>query len=1141
MRDVTSTSTTYIQHQYRDMRLYTAMMMNHMYQDVRGSLSNIQDSFVFRGSKVVDSWTQTWQSIKQVTYDGLNYIGHQTNLALKGLDQSAIHFGLSAPTKANTDTGKASGGVIGNWGERGRDRVLTWLGRGEAVMNWAHQRYVAPAVEAYYGHPFSETFDRVHAYHAGGRGDAIGFAGGRTGDAAIFDGHPSNVAAVIKSLIILMKKHWPLLTVSSTTDHSLLTTSGNVSDHTTGHAVDLTRPFDAAGIAYMNRAANWIKSSGLYKQLKQGIHNPNLAVNAGILQTPPGQFAGAVWAQHANHIHLAMIGALRNVADVLTSVARRSVTGPDGALKTLAQSALDHVRKIANRYISKQISSADAEAGGGQGGGGTPAPPGQHRNWIRTALRLAGVPVTAANVNAQYNLDMGESSGNPKAIQQVHDINSVTGDLAKGIAQVISATFNSYKLPGHGNIFNAIDNIIASVRYQMAKYGHLVGHAGYARGGEIPGMEGTPVGILAHAGEWIVNRFQQSRLAGLLGMSASGLASILGFHGGPVSFAGGGTVQDRVKKIVKQAVGERDVLSEDDYNSLNELFTALAHVSQRIHKVRDLTKKVDPILKIIDQATMDSGLLDQLRASIERRFGIATRRITQQTYKVSGKEGNQRVKKILDDVQIAQKTLDEKQNERETLTDERDLIKRELNQVESQLKRKKLSKAKRASLLAQHNNLQGRLDQADDRVAQNTEDIYAAEDDLKQKRADALQKALDKEQKVIDKINSKFDAQQAQRDRYRRVLTALGQTDLLKSLDDQDIAGLQNRAAELAGQVANLRNIKSPDAQKAADDLVAQIDELNTQIQEKTIQAIQDNITRIGDELSKKTARLDLFSRMADAIGVVGDTLGVALVPGGSAMSRSGVREAKRQADQDALAQYQKQLASLPTVGGVANKAAIDDLTQKIEELNVTIAEDTKAIFDAKVAEVGTRHDYTQSMLDLNLQLVDLDGQISGQVDQAQKESLLRQKQIDIDTKGQELTALLAEATPGTQQYLDLQKAILENTIASKQNTQAINEVTGATNAPQTFSSPLWQQFREAIFNGIGGLLPQYDFTNNGSVSSATGALGGGGSNMASTMSSSSANSTVINQDFTINEAGGPIDTTELAGTVSFGMKTAIQ
>jgi len=277
---------------------------------------------------------------------------------------------------------------------------------------------------------------------------------------------------------------------------------------------------------------------------------------------------------------------------------------------------------------------------------------------------------------------------------------------------------------------------------------------------------------------------------------------------------------------------------------------------------------------------------------------------------------------------------------------------------------------------------------------------------------------------------------------------------------------------------------------------------------------------------------------MADAMGVVGDAIGVSLVPGGEQLSRSGVRQARGAALEAQRAGIQGQLQAAAAQG---NLGLVDELTDALLELNVTIKENEKAIFDARVAEVNNTRDYNTSIIDLKMQILDLDGTLTGVVDTAAKEALLRERQIEIDTKGQELQALLMEAiaSGNTQAVNDLNKAILENTIASKQNTQAINEITGATNAPQTFSSGVWAAFREAVFNGIGGILGQYDvFGASGSVASATGAMGGAGSNTSMSVSSTD-NGRTINNTFNINEAGGPIDVTEVAGVVTFAQKTA--
>src|SRR5699024_11244117 len=63
-------------------------------------------------------------------------------------------------------------------------------------------------------------------------------------------------------------------------------------------------------------------------------------------------------------------------------------------------------------------------------------------------------------------------NGNPRSINN-WDINAKRGTPSKGLMQVIDPTFAAYKMPGYNNIWNPLDNILASIRYALARYGSL--------------------------------------------------------------------------------------------------------------------------------------------------------------------------------------------------------------------------------------------------------------------------------------------------------------------------------------------------------------------------------------------------------------------------------------------------------------------------------------------------------------------------------------------------------------------------------------------------------------------------------------------------------------------------------------------
>lgn len=80
-----------------------------------------------------------------------------------------------------------------------------------------------------------------------------------------------------------------------------------------------------------------------------------------------------------------------------------------------------------------------------------------------------------------------ESGGNPHAKQPGADPDGDGSGPALGLMQTKRKTFDSYKLPGHDNIWNGFDNLLAGLNYARHRYGDSLsflgqGH-GYANGG----------------------------------------------------------------------------------------------------------------------------------------------------------------------------------------------------------------------------------------------------------------------------------------------------------------------------------------------------------------------------------------------------------------------------------------------------------------------------------------------------------------------------------------------------------------------------------------------------------------------------------------------------------------------------------
>lgn len=241
---------------------------------------------------------------------------------------------------------------------------------------------------------------------------------------------------------------------------------------------------------------------GSYIDLSKGINFP-FSPNG---RAPGYPFAGPHMGIDINYIYDKLYSVLSGKA-----TARSGWNGGFGNMVDIVNGATKVIYGHMSKHAfsgSKQVEPGDLLGVSGNSGrssgphlhfevqkNGTPIDPinwlkknngskggGKYGSTIKQALGMAGLPQTSKYIKAWQEQARTESTFNPKA-------KNPSG--ASGLVQVKPGTFNQYKLSGHGDIWNPLDNLIAGMRYAKARYGkkgmlNQIGHGlPYATGGII--------------------------------------------------------------------------------------------------------------------------------------------------------------------------------------------------------------------------------------------------------------------------------------------------------------------------------------------------------------------------------------------------------------------------------------------------------------------------------------------------------------------------------------------------------------------------------------------------------------------------------------------------------------------------------
>lgn len=1175
LKAITRRGANYVEEQFRDMRVNTSRSVDRMYRDIRGSIADIQNSFKVRGGQLVDSWADTWRSLNKLAYDGLFYIGHEANRSLHAFGAKTINFGLSAPTAER----KATGGFMVP-GSGDGDKIPALLEPGEFVLNKIATSKIGKSVLEFLNF---EGFPRFAE-------------GGFTG--------PGHSGAGFTPIWNMAKNKFGMTYFTGFDGHSKTTSTGNVSDHFFHRALDMGNGVLTAAEDGLNHFFK-TKTPQIVKQLIwRGIdqfHGYNIGDHedhAHLAMPDEYAFNGPLVAKILSR---AMRGL--SISDLLVAgtddlgmptvdhIDHLPVKGPKGPMWSMMQRLFNLVRRSGNKYIDDKATifpgvdsglEVRLDSGASSAGKtifdffrGVGFKAAQAAAWVGNFTQESGLNPSAVQPNGQGH-GLGQWGGGRFAALENFAKSRGTNwtDLATQLAFVMyelsgpeSAAYQAIK--STDSISGAVSAIaklyeragiigdrLGPARSAFNAYAHMA-HGGFvdsfASGGVVPGQGGTSRPIIAHAGEWILNTLQQSKLAQLLGTNTHALRSLLGFHGGPDHFQGGGPVPTlrvadegvidtgmitRLLNAIKQ-LGKIQLpdLGQDEFRSVSNLFGDIDGIFERMQRLSRIaddhrtktvrSNAVNKFLSSIDKITGDQGLLDRLRASIERRQAQASRALTAATFHVGR---DRTVTRSLDPTQAAQRQLQDTRTIRTDLLDERDAIAGDLASVRHQQRRHGLTAAQKQKLQGQENKLQQRLDDAGQRVSDNLSDIFDAQDAL-------LQANIQKQQDAVDDINKGAQRATSAQDIVRRLGQAFGNTGIVAQANQAQREILDRQARELQGRIGAARAAGATDL---ADQIEDQVQDIRTQITESIAQELRDAADQIQQSAQRRTGRLDLFNRLLDATGTVGQTAAVTL--GGESFSRAGVfaqrggvLEGQRVQTQDLL---QRVLREQPE-----NMGLVQDLTDQLAELDVTIKENARAAFQAQIDAVNQQATFGLGLNDLNKQVIDLTGQISGNIDQTALLTNATERGTILQEQRNSLEALLAQAQAAGDQAAvqDLTTQLLQNQVAILQNTVSLNELNGVIADPQTFTSSAWTWFRRAIFSGMGQVLPQYQIpmADTGGVAMRSGMyhLQPGELYVPSQWSGGSTKE----GDFslTINEAGRPVDTTEIAAAVGFARKTS--
>lgn len=1061
----------------------------------------------------------------------------------------------------------AFGGFIGNKGERGDDTVPILVGRGEAVLNWGHQKVVEPAMRAYYGIGLGEMFKKNKGRHSGsGPTNSTMYARGGYVQRAV--GNPARGAAADLAQRMFAKGF-------NVTDANRPGRAGS-SYHNSGNALDFGDSVNDLRKVWAALSPQKSKFAELFgPSAFAGLWHGNTKFSNAKLQ-----------AAHEDHVHVAVVNAVGRLGEAVSGTLNGLTKAPiiprikstvGGVLGKVAQRALDLTRKAGNKRLREIFDEHKTAATTPDASAATTGEPRRARGGNPNARRIWNFMIGKGFTEAQAAGWVGnlkqESNWNPSAIenrgrgpgyglaQWSFDRKNALFAYAKKRrkpwndfqtqldfiwAELQGPERTAYRaIKAQRRIKEATEAIgtkyerfgIEGVRVEPAREAYRQFHH-KAMGGFIGGKPIAWGGAQANGGNYFVKR-PTMFLAGEAGpehASFTPMASAAAAKRKPTPF----------KTLSKQIPGlESDVASASSFDGVAKAAEALL---KTLKKLRVNTKSgLDRLTKAIDKAAAEGGSYDKLIGQIDRRTrkrnaaGLSqkstlrverseisataeilddevteARRVLNREIKKGKKKGSGGNKKAISQARGILRNLEESQ------LDLRERFNKNVEDTVSNINETYNAIAEKIDTQAKINERNGVSDfnvadsfrtNASNQIAELQGQLARVDKGSKFANPE-LAKAI---QEQIASINASI-ADQIRGGTFNRVDTKV---QLQQKKDDalgKNSTGLLDATIESTRQgIEALRARIKNDGSDIDAALREKIDEMDADLVGMVAERLQASIDAVNRIAEKRLAGNDLAQRFAQ-LGITRDQA----IGGNYSIASLGrtdygaVGSALRQRG-GILSDQRTRLSELLSAAiSQGNEGAIEELTKQIEELNIEVVNNIQAIRDNTDAQfdfaVGQSQEGNSFLLSLNQGAQAISSgliAISGIADDATQLAILNQRQTQLQKTSKDDRGFLGQllgqfginvGNLGTisgnnlvpylenlyKQALDsgalddaqittmknLITAIINSETALLDNTKAIKDLNGGIT--QTFTSTAWTTFRQAIFDGNGGLLPQY-------------------------------------------------------------------